>query len=708
MLNSARKEEAFMAPCKLNPILKNILCDGSSAALIALGRQLLLFGKCDEAMKMFDASFHALTAPMKVDSTLLQILGGQQLGKGSNVFSSPVDIYCENDSDSGPRPFIEALVPTAETSREVLHLMICYNKALVHHARAHFLPALQLYNVIIQSITAALANNSLSADMCLIAMRVYNNLGQISFIESSEDAALLHFETSVFFARRTDLSSKEELLACADILSNWCRAQWMFGDLNDSVFSSLEEVLRIRSSTLNWDDLDVAGAHFNLALAEYSRGSSEKSRSHFLNYLSVAAEHSKNERNQDLDPIPAIVYVLLIANEDKQTKTACDLVWGLRALQQKRQELGRDHAEVASILNFVGTLLFHQQDLEHALVFFQEELRLEEQLVGSSEAVSVSVTCNNIGRSLQELGRYHEAILYYRRSLQPRFGEVMKDLDNVKGKDEQMKTNIEIFGENEYVPRATMNLYSTVWYNLGLIYDKMGRCPDAIKAFQMSLTLRRAMLGHDHADVACLLYNIGVLQMEQEQLSEATKSFREALRIRQLASTGQLNDKHVVKTLQKLASLHKAKGNIDGALEACTGTLHILQASSDFDEQSKHSSLGLVLMDMAELHHARGNLDVSLSIAMQSVNSFKASRESAAIFEAEFCSTLEHLVAALLLIGSLHHERCDPFGAQRFFEEACRTIGVEIRSLLSDKLSSLLPLLEVSSLLAHTHCAPEA
>ena len=59
-----------------------------------------------------------------------------------------------------------------------------------------------------------------------------------------------------------------------------------------------------------------------------------------------------------------------------------------------------------------------------------------------------------------------------------------------------------------------MNLYSTVWYNLGLIHDKMGAFTDAIRAFHMSLKLRRAMLGKDHPDVACLLYNIGVLQME--------------------------------------------------------------------------------------------------------------------------------------------------------------------------------------------------
>ena len=97
----------------------------------------------------------------------------------------------------------------------------------------------------------------------------------------------------------------------------------------------------------------------------------------------------------------------------------------------------------------------------------------------------------------------------------------------------------------------------------------------------MSLELRKAMLGRDHPDIACLLYNIGVLQMEQQQLGDASTSFRKALRIIcRVGTTGQLNDYHVVKSLEKLASPDKAKGNINGALEAWCEVLHIQEMSS--------------------------------------------------------------------------------------------------------------------------------
>jgi len=325
---------------------------------------------------------------------------------------------------------------------------------------------------------------------------------------------------------------------------------------------------------------------------------------------------------------------------------------------------------------------------------------LEEQLTGSDTDVSVSVTCNNIGRILQELGRFPQAIHYYQRSLKHRFGDVITEREGYKGNVNVNSAPINDLFDGGDVAPATMNLYSTVWYNLGLIHDKMGAYTDAIKAFQMSLTLRRAMLGCDHADVACLLYNIGVLQMEQQMLVEATDSFREALRIRRVASAGQLNDRHVVKTLQKLAALHKSKGNIAGALEACEEVKQILEVSVEFEISSRNKNMGATLRDLAELRHAKGDLCMALETAAQSVHCLRSCRSDPTCIEQE--------TAGLLLIGSLLHERCEPLQAQATFNEAALLIQNEVNSSAALPNSSLLPLLEVSTMLASAHCAPEA
>lgn len=649
---------------------------------------------------------------------------------------SPVDTYLEDECDVGPRPFHTAIVPTNDEMMtmnvDVLQLIICYNQALVRHAKMEYSLALQLYNFITGTIRITFAATSTShrlhpnstlSTLALLAMRSHNNMGQIEYAERSEENALGQFQTALSYARQvqqdsTMVSASSHQLEIATILSNWCRAQWMLGRADDTVYQALEEILRIRFSILGWDHADVASAHFNLGMAEYSRQANEKALTHLMQYLQVSSHRLKSNKALELDPIPGLIFVLLIKNDNKEDKMSQDLVWGLRTLQDKRQDLGPKNAEVASVLNFIGTLLFHQRELDHALLFFQEELRLEEQLIGSDEDVSVSVTCNNIGRILQELGRYPQAIYYYQRSLQHKYGEVFAAKasckDNKSCEVSMDDAVVNDSADSSDIPPATMNLYSTVWYNLGLIHDKMGAFADAIQAFRMSLKLRRAMLGRDHSDVACLLYNIGVLQMEQQLLNDATLSFREALRIRRVAATGQLNDRHVVKTLQKLASLHKSKGNIQGALEACREVLRVLKASVDFEWISCSKNMGSTLREIAELHHAEGNVHHALDRAVESFNLLRESRTSnggtlCMQDAAENQSILEQETASLLLIGSLQHEGCSADEARATFAEAARLIRSTLNdSILNSNIASLFPLLEVSSLLASAHCAPEA
>ena len=83
--------------------------------------------------------------------------------------------------------------------------------------------------------------------------------------------------------------------------------------------------------------------------------------------------------------------------------------------------------------------------------------------------ISVSVTCNNIGRILQELGKFREAIYYYQRALKSDYCDVASQGWNSKGvKGLHIPKN----RSTRSCP-STANLYSTVWYNLGLIHYKV-------------------------------------------------------------------------------------------------------------------------------------------------------------------------------------------------------------------------------------------
>ena len=639
----------------------------------------------------------------------------EQLGFSAGAYSclpEAADMYQEDACDVGPRAFRQPLIPescgAACSPRGLAEVFLLYNEALIAHSRLDYVTATRLYKTIAQ---CCIQDNhaNLHPRLAHLGMLVNNNLGQISYLDGSETVALSQFESALVFAKQVagKESPKELQLDTATVLSNWCRVRWMSGDLNEHVYSALREVLRIRASLLDRTHIDVASSHYNLGVAEYARRSSDNAVKHLMRYLQVAALRAQQGLDSDLDPIPALVYLLLIKNEDKNDSMAQELVRGLSTLQDKRNDLGPQHPEIASVLNFIGTLLFHQRDFDHALLFFQEELRLEETLLTGSDDVSISVTCNNIGRILQELQRLPEAVGYYNRALQSEYSEDIQRMSSKVSTKQQPMNTAQALARNENLslPMSTMNLYSTVWYNLGLIHDKQGSYGEAIHAFQMSLGLRRVMLGPDHPDVACLLYNIGVLQMEQQLLRYATESFREALRIRRVAATGQLNDCHVVKTLQKLASLYKAKGNIEGALEAGREILHIQHLSPDFEDISRSKEMGSTLREMAELHHAQGDTDMAVMKAKESVAVLRRMGD-VPIDSEDYVSSIENIFASLLLLGSLHHEKCEAAEAFATFQEASAIVYTASKTF--DQPTALDALYQVSQMLATCQCAAEA
>ena len=726
-------------------------------------------------------------------------MASKQEGDREQVALAP-DLYQEDECDVGPR-ILQAPIRADDdahahaagqtTSTILLEAIILFNKGLIYQSMHSIAEARQLYEVVIytvQTMFGAHATTSppCSAAMMELAMRSYNNLGVINYAaaanddERNEALTASSFETSIHFAKHLSECSKDYRLEYATVLSNWCRACWMRGDIaasstssSDKLYHRLREILRLRTRLLSWDHPDVAAARYNLAVAEYAhRRDGPKAVAQLRQYLAVAAaqQHgSSSSSTTTIDVLPALILLLLIQNEDKEDHASQDLVRGLRTLQEKRQDLGPHTMEVASVLNFVGTSLFHLQDYEHALIFFQEELRLEdnhkkhllEEDCGPDESNSISVTCNNIGRILQELGRYPEAIDYYKRALK---GECGDDHDDFQGvthasiKDSSILAAADAAhsasssaspspsSTNSPNKSSTVNLFSTIWYNLGLIHDKLGAHNEAIIAFKMSLELRRAMFGPDHSDVACLLYNIGVLQMEQGRLDDASSSFREALRIRRVDAAGQLNDQHIIKTLEKLTSLHKAKGNIQRALEATREILAVQEVSLEYDEATRVKELGITLRSVAELHHDVNDLYKAVDTATESANKLRTAVEAnlrhlqqqqqsagtngtstghlRELLLLERFSCVEQLASSLLLLGSLYHELGEPMEASQILREAALVVQ-QARAEDDEALaavqcppptsaaaalrpSSLLALQEVTATLAICHCAAVA
>lgn len=511
--------------------------------------------------------------------------------------------------------------------------------------------------------------------------------------------------------------NNDQRLEKALVLANWCDLMIAMepsafeSHQSEQLYNSLLEVLTIRSNLLPTNHVDVASVQYLVGVAEYKRGHLKAAELHFENFLESA--HSL-DGGYELDSLPALVYLLLIQYDHdvdpSRDPMVAEITTGLHKLQASIHE-SKESANVASALNYVATLLFHYKDYENALLFFEEELRIENKhaLVGHGCSQTISVTCNNIGRIWQELGNYSASKQYYEKSLRCWYGK-SKITRLAKGDVEGLSEDCLV---GNMVPpfehsKNIISLYSTVWYNIGLVQDKLKEYAEALRAFQISLRLRRMAVGDSHPDIPCLMYNIGVILVEQEQIDEASKTFIATLQIRQQTNKGHLSDSHLVKTLEKLANLQKAHGKIVDAIKTTEHIISLQEGTSELNENELASALGSSYRHLAELYHTAGNMNASIEIASRSVAKsafvlYQAKNNSGSTVNT--ITAVEHLTSSRLLLACLYYEVNEPLEAQSILQGAAASLEREYRSC---PLATLAVLGEVTNLLAYGQCAPQA
>lgn len=725
----------------------------AAMALIRAGTEIFSIGDIEDAQIFFDASHALLIAPSSTDHHIMELARekletcrvkclplvkpavppaschcqrvneapsqfvpfgtttaptsktSQQVTSWHNLLlpKSPIspDLYEQGKCDVGPRLLNQPVCPSRlnnVTSLSFLQAIIMFNKGLVCHSKGQLDLAETFYRSVSDMASSLMAFDSPTTDQITVTeltMRAYNNLGVLYYrnhLEMAEPA----IRASVQFAKQlASYHPTRYNLEYATVLSNYCRILFMRGD-QQSILHHVQEIARLRRTMLPMEHADVAAAIWNVGATMYHTGQNKTATFYLMQYLGIASQRSLEDGIVELDAVPALVLLLIIQNKEKSSQLSQELVAGLCNLSGKRRDEGRSSPEVASILNYIGTILFHQQEYHHALVFFLEELRLEDKkqddmAMHSSSPSVISVTCNNVGRIMQELGRYKEAVFFYERSLKEWYGAD----ETRQGIDAQLQFSQEKIHQSKN-KNAVINLYSTVWYNLGLISDKVGSFDDAMHAFQMALALRKLMVGSYHADVACLLYNIGVLQMEKDRLDDAYESLVQALRIRSSCDAGQLSDEHLVRTLQKLACLLKAKNHWHKALETYEEIIEI-------HESSPTSSLlleaGQAWNAIAEIYHARNDMLEAIDATTRGVACLRRVFDPTKPLE---CA--EQLIGALLLQASLYHEVAEPIRAGSIIHEALELA----RPLQGTNVASLTSLLDLTFLLSKWHCAPVA
>ena len=236
-----------------------------------------------------------------------------------------------------------------------------------------------------------------------------------------------------------------------------------------------------------------------------------------------------------------------------------------KALDLYEQQLGANHPDVATTLNYLALLYASQGKYSEAEPLCQRALSIRECELGADHP-DVATSLNNLAELYREQGKYSNAKPLYLRSLEIR--------ENKLGADH---------------PDTAVSLN-----NLALLYYFQGNYSEAENLYIRSLTIMERQLGKEHLDIATSLNNLGGLYKSQGKYSEAEHIFVRSLEILER----QLGEDHpdVASSLNNLGSLYYLQGKYSEAEPLYLRSLEIFMQALGQDHSHTQTAMTSLMM----------------------------------------------------------------------------------------------------------------
>jgi CHAT domain-containing protein/tetratricopeptide (TPR) repeat protein len=242
-----------------------------------------------------------------------------------------------------------------------------------------------------------------------------------------------------------------------------------------------------------------------------------------------------------------------------------------KALELATRAYGKDHPNVAVILNDLAIVYQAMSQYTKAEMTYQRALKIREDKLGKNDP-DVANTLNNLGTLYQDMGQNAKAEPLLLRSLQIREDKL---------------------GKNDPDVANSLN-------NLGTLYQDMGQNAKAEPLLLRGLQIREDKLGKNHPDVANSLNNVANLYEEMGQYAKAEHFYQRSLQIRE----DKLGKNHpdVANSLTNLAGLYRAMGQYAKAESLALRGLRIREDMLGKD----HPEVANSLTNLASLYNEMG------------------------------------------------------------------------------------------------------
>lgn len=337
----------------------------------------------------------------------------------------------------------------------------------------------------------------------------------------------------------------------------------------DKMVSNFSEALRIFKTSLGDTDMNVSVALSNLGVALSRKLEYAEAVEKCKEALRIRKLHTANDRDvadslfnignlydewgKHQDAIPFLqgslkLYRSLLGDEDIAIAN-CQVKLGAIYLKSGDVDKGIDSFsdalyvceevddDVENLLIHVykglGDCYFRQTDFELALESYASCLKIQKMELGD-DCIEMADTCDCIGHIYQETGKHNESMQFYTKALQ--IHEQHHGKTSAQCLSSHIKISKALVSEEKYCD-AIEHLYeciqlhskdsqeseqlATIYQQLGISQNKLGKCEDAIKSINRAIDMRTKIYGKVDARVIDSMLVLGDA-LEAQDLDEAS------------------------------------------------------------------------------------------------------------------------------------------------------------------------------------------
>ena len=327
--------------------------------------------------------------------------------------------------------------------------------------------------------------------------------------------------------------------------------------------------------------------------------------------------------------------------------------------------------ERGTLLEFRGSILAPQGDLDGALRSYRDFLQIAQRLAQADQSSALtsaqvqrdlSVSFDKVGDILKEQGDLDGALHSYRDSLQIRQRLAQADPSSAEA-SAQVQRDLSIS-----------------FNKVGDILKEQGDLDGALRSYRDDLQIAQRLAQADPSsaqaqrDLSVSFDNVGNILKEQGDLDGALRSYKDSLQIRQRLVQADPSSAQAQRDLsisfEKVGNILKEQGDLDGALRSHRDDLQIAQRLAQADPSSAQAQrdLSVSFDNVGDILKEQGDLDGALRSYKDSLQI----RQRLAQADPSSAQAQRDVFVSLVKLALAYEKQGKPREALPFAEQALR------------------------------------